>query len=258
MTSSHDVLALLRRWSVNWLMGADPVVGETIFAQDYELHIGAHTFGNRADYMLATLGQLTLFDGLMVTVHEVITNGHQAVLRLTEHGASTKHEGHAAAWRVIAIFESDGRVLTRTWAEEDYHARRRQLTSGRSDLIEAPLLSPWTTPRLESFVEAEDIVRDWIESGMVRRAGIRFDDEDMVESYRFPIDVNSGEVDILVSSGEKVGFHAQLHGTFCDDDSQNGTLRVSGLVRVENGTVMSGNVISDRLGLRKPSAPVTS
>lgn len=89
MTSSHDVLALLRRWSVNWLMGADPCAGDTIFAEDYELHIGAHTFSNRADYMQATLGQLALFDGLMVTVHEVITNGQQAVLRLTEHGASS-------------------------------------------------------------------------------------------------------------------------------------------------------------------------
>ena len=251
-TDDTSLLALLRQWAVIWLMDADPSAPERIFTEDYVLHIGAHSFTNRDEYAQATLGQLHLFNGLMVTVHEVITNGHQAVLRLTEHGASTKHEGRKAAWKVIALFDGDSAGIATTWAEEDYHARKRQLIEGTPDPIEAPICSPWTTPVLPPNPGAEDLVRQWIEAGMECPPGVSIDDQDVVGDYKSPLRVTSGQVDFIMSAGQQVGFHARLRGAFADDQGIEGTIRAAGLVRVDQEQALQGHVITDRLGIRKP------
>lgn len=250
-TECSQGLAAVRRWAVNWLAGGDADAGRACLAEDYVLQIGAFTLTPRSAYIDGTATQLERYPGLGVTVHDLITDGRRTAVRLSEHGASSRHDGATAAWRVVALFEHVGDVITRGWAEEDYWARRRQLAAGSPDPVDPPAVAPWSAAAVPAEPGVAEAVTGWIESGAPPVAGVLRDDADHVPSYDLPAAGRSGTVDVLVVSGRRVGFHAVVLADAADGSTV--PLPVAGLVDVAPDGTITGHLVTDRLGLPRPS-----
>src|SRR6202012_1913284 len=139
----HPVALLARRFCVDWLDRADASVPPEIMTPGYRVHIGRAGLDGLDAYTAGTLGPLTQFAGLLLTVHQLVSDGDQLALHFTEHGASTRHGGRAAAWRGVALFRIEDGRLAENWTQEDYYSRRRQLADGPADPVPAPAISPW-------------------------------------------------------------------------------------------------------------------
>ena len=243
---TDTILPLVRRWAVDWINGHDASVCDDLMVPDYALRIGTFDLHTRDAYVEATVGQLAQFPGLVLSVHEVLTNGTQAAIRFSEHGASTKHEGRAAAWTGVVLFEGDGTRLTRTWAEEDYAARRRQLASGTPDPVGAPAVAPWDTVPKPADAAAEAVVRDWLLAGLPLVESVVWDDAEL--DHAGPaLHAEVGEVDVVLSAGSRVAFHGRVRGPAADGSGTTGVVDVAGMVEVSEGNVVGGVVVSDRL-----------
>lgn len=253
-----DILGLVRRWAIDWLGSHDPSVLPEILNERYVLHIGGHDLIGRDTYRAATLDQLRRFPGLVLTVHDVMSNGARAAVRFTEHGTSLRHDRRAAAWRGIAMFRADDHRLVETYAEEDYLARRRQLSAGQPDPIEAPHVAPWDVMAQVGDEAGEESVRAWLAGGTLWASGTQLDDLAAGEREgQALLEVDRTEVDDLFSAGGRVAFHVTQHGRR-HLDGATGVLRAAGLVEVLGGTVMAGHVVRDRLGLLRPPTVTSS
>lgn len=152
------VLDLVRRYVEDWLNTAATSVCAEILDPDYTLYIGEHVLAGRGAYIDATVtGLFVPWPDVQVITHQVLWSGNRAAVRLTEHGHSARN-GQAAAWGIVALFESDGQRLVRGWAQEDYDGRRRQLKAGAADPIEAPAVAPWSTPESDVDLTSSDAV----------------------------------------------------------------------------------------------------
>ena len=70
----HPLVGLMRRFCVDWLSRADPIVPYEIMAPQYSIFIGGHTLAGRDDqYVPGTMTQLRRFPGLLICVHELFT-----------------------------------------------------------------------------------------------------------------------------------------------------------------------------------------
>lgn len=260
---ASGILPLVRRWAVDWLNGQDASVLPEILSEDYVLHIGGHDLTGRDAYRGAVLGQFREFPGLVLTVHEVMTDGTRAAVRFTEHGASVRQEGRTAAWVGIAMFRAEDGRLVETYAEEDYLSRRRQLADGRPDPIEAAHADPWGVPTQTGDEVGEAAVRGWLDRNQLWTKGIQLDDTDTGADSDGQgvggelLRVDRTDVDELFSAGGQVAFHVTQHGTR-RTDGQRAQLRSAGLVEVADGAVAAGHVIRDRLGLLRAPAVVRS
>ena len=246
-------IGAVRTWAVNWLAGGDRDAAARCLADGYRLRIGAFTLSPRSAYIEATVGQLERYPGLGVTVHDILTDGRGSAVFLSEHGASTRHQGAWAAWRVVAVFEHDNATITRGWAEEDYWARRRQLASGVADPVGAPAPAPWTVTASPAEPGVEDAVRAWISAGTPGAPGVIRDDADLIQQYEQPASAHAGSVDALVVSGRRAGFHAVLDAVAADGSAVS--LPVAGLVEVMPDGSLIGHLITDRLGLPRTASP---
>ena len=238
----EPVIALVRRYVVDWLSRGDTSVCEEILDPDYTLRIGGHVLAGREAYVQATVrGLLEKWPGVGVTVHEVVCAGPWAAARMTEHGPSAK-DGSVAAWGIVTLFESDGTRLVRAWAEEDYAARHRQLTDGVCDPIDAPASAPWATISKEGDWAAEQVTRAWVAGEVLD--GVILDDGWLGHDTALPGcgDPAGTRVDALFSAGPRVAFHAVREG--------QRPLSLAGIVEVQGARVAGGRVIRDRLGLR--------
>lgn len=255
-----SVVQLMKGFCQDWLNRADPAVCEAIMRSDYEVHIGGIVLSGLREYVPATLGQLQDFRGLLITVHELFTNGSEIALRFTEHGASVRAGGNAAAWRGIALFWTDGTMLVRNVTEEDYASRRRQLTSGISDPVEEPAVAPWSTQPTATDPEAENRVRSWLEAGGlsgVGRGNLVMDNGDDDDAGPI-LHVDSTTVTELFSAGNAVGFRVLENGAYRGGlglpealIGKPGSLSTVGMVRVGPEGRISGHVVRDRAGLRR-------
>ena len=236
------MLALVRRWAVDWLASHDPDVCTEIMREDYVLSIGAIDLRGREAYVDGTMGQLGLFPGLCLTVHNVIANEEFGAARFTEHGAATHKDGRPAAWGGIALFHTDGTQLIRTWAEEDYISRSRQLTDGVPDPVEPPMIAPWDQPVSAPDLAAEQVVRAWIDAGLPASDCILFNDQWLHTGDDSSI--NGLDIEVLFSAASGVAFHGRHH-------TEDGfSMGVAGLVSVGSDGNISGRVVTDRLGAR--------
>ena len=103
---------------------------------------------------------------------------------------------------------------------------------------------------------AEEAVHRWLHAGGRRTAGVRVDDAPADEAPARLVEAAETEVDALFSAGHRVAFHAARHGPYVGGleglEEQAGvpvTLRSAGVVTVESGEVVRGQVVTDRLGL---------
>jgi hypothetical protein len=183
-------------------------------------------------------------------VHDLVHTGDRLAMHFTEHGASTRHDLRGAAWTGVGLFRWDGERLTENWTQEDYAARRRQLSDGRPDVVGPPMLAPWTVPAVEPDPAAEDVVRDWLATAVPGADGVRWDDG-RDGALVSPTGVQVAE---LFSAGRQVAFAAAQVGAFLGSGAVPATdgpvrLGLAGLVEVTTGRVTGGVVVSDRLGL---------
>lgn len=249
------VVGLVRRWSVDWLNGRRPEVCEELLAPDYVLRIGGYLLGPREDYVPATLAQLSRYPGLVVTAHQLVTDGERVALWFSEHGASARLGGRQAVWTGVALFRQDGARLSACFAEEDYYGRRRQLDSGAPDAVLPPAVAPWDAPAAPADPAAEAVVRDWLAAPDLRTAPVDCDDEHTGAPAERLLEVRGCEVHELFSAGGWVGFHVAQTGAYLGgldglDDlvGREAVLELAGLVQVQDGRVVGGRVVRDRLG----------
>ena len=252
-----SVLALARRWVVDYFNRHDASVCVQFITPDYALRIGETTFAGRDEQWLPAVDkQFQTFPGMGMTVHQVLVGSDRVAVLFSEHGASGGAGGRIAVWSGVGIYRSNGRSLCGCVAQEDYMTRLRQLKSGVADPVELPAAAPWDTEALPADPLAEAVVRGWLDqSWPMAEPGVRCDDEHITgDPFRF--DVASGEITELFSSGTEVAFHVRQIGRYrgglqgIEGSDEPLALHCNGIVRVEHGKVVSGRVIRDRIGLR--------
>ena len=258
MTGPTTLPMLVRRWAVDWLNAQRPEICEQILDPGYTLLIGGFRLGPREVYVPATMEQLARFPGLVVTAHQVVTSGDLLALVFSEHGASVRLDGKVAVWTGVAVFRWDGAALTGCFAEEDYHGRRRQFTTGRADLVDRPAAAPWDTAPQPADPAAEQLVRDWLAGPALRSVPVVCDDEGAGQPAHDLLEVTGCRVDVLFSAGDQVAFHVGQTGRYTgglegleDCVGQPVTLELAGVVTVQGGQVTAGRVVRDRLGMAR-------
>ncbi len=252
------VVDLARRWVVDYFNRHDDRAAHAFATPDYTLHIGEYTFAGRdTQWLPAVRKQMDTYPGLGMTVHQVLagTDPDRVAVLFTQHGASGGAGGRVTCWSGVAIYRSNGQQLTGCVAQEDYVTRQRQLKSGIADTIEAPAPAPWDTPALPADPQAEAVVRAWLTTSWPSNLpGVRCDDEH-ITGVPLAFEVTSGEITELFSSGSEVAFHVRQTGRYLGGlpgvapRAQDSVLHCNGIVRVQDGQVVSGRVIRDRIGL---------
>jgi predicted ester cyclase len=252
---------LLRGFAVDFLTSHDPGAAEAIMEPDYSLSIGGHLFAGRDQgYLPVTMAQLDQFPGLCVTVHDTVIGPDAAAMRFTEHGASTRHGGHLSTWGGITLFRIRNGRLHRGWAEEDYFARKRQLSAGVCDIIKAPHPAPWDAPCEHADPEVEALARAWL-SDPASWSDMARIDEISAEGPRFAeiARIEAVTINQLFSAGNRGAFHltcsAAYSSGFEDIDpgrtGQSVSLRLAGIFDVAGGQISRVQVTADRLGLHR-------
>lgn len=249
-------VALMRRYVVDYTNRHDTSVCADIMEPEYTLRMGSHVVSGREEhYIPAARAQFRQFPGLVLTVHELMTNGSQLAMRFSEHGASVDRGGAVASWTGLGLYRWNGRRLVENFVEQDYLSRRRQLADGRPRPVEAPAPAPWDTVAEPPNPEAEQTVRDWIDEGLPGDA-VRSDDGTGGPLLR----THRTDIDVLFSAGDRVAFRLSRHGVYLggleeldelatEVTGASCTLHLVGLVRVAGGRVTEGHIVSDRLGL---------
>jgi predicted ester cyclase len=259
----EPIVGLIRKFAVGFFNGQNPSVCQEIMAPDYRLRMGdAVIAGRDAAYLPAVQSQFAQFPGLTMTIHQVITSGSQLAVSLTEHGASGGPGGRTAAWAGIALYEWNGQQLTGCVAVEDYHARRRQLTSGVPDPIAPPAVSPWDITAAAWNPSAEAVVGTWLSAvSTVSEDGVLRDDEHLAGNPPLVFEPTTTHVTHMFSAGHHVAFHAIQTGRYLsgfdgiDASPHDVTLFSAGIVAVVDGRVLAGRVIRDRAALHRALRP---
>jgi len=257
----HPLAQLLRGFAIDFLTAHNNSVVERIMAPSYRLHIGGVVFDGRDDeYLPATAAQLEQFPGLNVTVHDVVIGENAIAMCFTEHGSSIQDEGHRAAWSGITFFFTDGERFVTGWAEEEYIARKRQLTLGQCEGIEPPHIAPWDTKAQASNPENEAIVRQWIAHSHPLK--------DIPNNHRLSpldpdpdglVDIRGSRVNALFSAGDRVVVHAEYHGIYAGGFGDlsplligcQAVLRFAAIVTIRSGEIIAARITTDRLGLSR-------
>jgi predicted ester cyclase len=252
---------LLRGFAVDFLTAHNMAAVETIMEPDYSLSISGHLFEGRDDsYLPATAAQLEQFPGLCVTVHDTVIGPDAVAMRFTEHGASIRHQGRLSSWGGVTLFRIRNGRLHHGWAEEDYFARKRQLSSGMCDVVKAPHLAPWDAPCEVPDREVEALASAWL-ANPASWADTTLIDEISAEGPRFAdlVAIESVVINQLFSAGNRGAFHLSCSGSYTDgfDDidraraGRSVTLRFAGIFDIARGHVARIQVSADRLGLHR-------
>src|SRR5580658_1194692 len=156
---------LLRGFAVDFLTSHDLSAVEGIMDPGYRLTIGGTIFEGRDQvYLPAAAAQLDQFPGLVVTVHDVLLAPDAVAMRFSEHGVSRRNQGRAAVWGGITMFRLMHGRLLHGWADEDYLARKRQLTTGVCDEVKSPHPAPWDVPVETPDPASTETTRRWLAS----------------------------------------------------------------------------------------------
>lgn len=252
---------LLRGFAVDFLTCHNVAAVEKIMEPDYSLSIGGFLLAGRDDqYLPATAAQLEQFPGLCVTVHDTVIGPEAVAMRFTEHGASNKHDGRLSTWGGVTLFRIKNGRLHQGWAEEDYHARKRQLADATCDIVKSPHPAPWDAPCEAALPEVEELARAWLADPASWSDASRID-EISAEGPRFAelVAIEAITIDQLFSAGKRGAFHVSCSGTyrggFADIDparvDERVTLRLAGLFDTVEGQVPRIQVCADRLGLNR-------
>ena len=257
----HPLAQLLRGFAIDFLTAHNNAVVERIMAPSYRLNIGGVVFDGRDhEYLPATAAQLEQFPGLNVTVHDVVIGENAIAMCFTEHGSSIQDEGRRAAWSGITFFFTDGERFVTGWAEEEYIARKRQLTLGLCEAIEPPHIAPWDTQARARNPKNEALARQWIAHSHPLK--------DIPSNYRLSpldpdpdglVDIRGSQLNAIFSAGDRVVVHAQYHGIYAGGFGDlsplligcQAVLRFAAIVTIMDGEITAARITTDRLGLSR-------
>ena len=249
-------IALMRRYCIEYVARHDFSQLEHLMVEDYVLRMGDHDLvGRDGPYAHATRIQMEQLPNLMLTTHELVTNGERLAMRFSEHGAAPSRNGACASWGGISLYRWNGNLLTECVVEQDYYARRDQYARGVPDPVDSPAVAPWDVVAMPSSPSAEAAARDWLESGARAQGKVYFDDAWLPgRQNQELIDQNSIEVLDLFSAGDRVAFRAKQIGTLTGDFSAGEAgkpvyMHMAGIVTVTDGAVVAGRLVRDRMGL---------
>jgi hypothetical protein len=130
------------------------------------------------------------------------------------------------------------------------------MKSGICDPLEAPAVAPWDVTQEAPNPEAMVIVKDWLNGAWPpAQKSVRCDDEH-ITGVPLQFKVQTTHIDELHASGNHVVFHARQTGIYIDGfagiapQQDNAVLHCNGILLVQNGQVVQGRVIRDRVGLK--------
>jgi predicted ester cyclase len=249
----EPLVALMRRYCIDYTNRHDLSVCDTIMEPDYVVHIAGMCLERDAAYKPAVEQVFARFPTLGLVVHELATNGDRLVMRFSEHAATP--DGALACWSGIGLYDWNGTRLTVCRVEQDFTSQQRQLATGVPDALEPPHLDPWsTTTAAPADPVVEDTTRAWLAAGDLRAAASgRIDDGDL-DAHEPILDVDHVEVNDLFSCGERAAFHASFRGAYTggltgiEGDGRAVRLDVAGLVTVAGGAVHRVHAVTDRFG----------
>jgi predicted ester cyclase len=256
-------VALMRTYCIDYTNSHDLSVCDSIMEPDYVVHITGMALVRDDAYKPAVEQVFERFPTLGLAVHELVTNGDRLVMRFSEHAATP--DGVLACWAGIGLYAWNGSKLTECRVEQDFWSQQRQLTTGVPDPLEPPHLDPWgTTVARLSDAAAEAVARAWLQTGDLYAAkGGRIDELDVAEHAPI-VEVRRVDVHDLFSAGDRVAFHATLHGPYAGglegiaDVGQPASVDVAGLLTVREGAVADVHAVTDRFGtwMKLLNAPV--
>jgi hypothetical protein len=255
----EPIVSIMRRFAVDFFSAHNLDVCGEIMSEDYQLTVGRTVITGRDQYYRpAVESQLTQFPGLMMTVHDLVVTKSRAALHFTEHGASGGSGGPTAAWSGVALFEFDGSLLVRCFANEDYHARRRQLKGGVADPVQPPATAPWDVTAGRPNPHAEATVVSWLnQRGSACDPAVRYDDEPLGPSNPLRFRVHASEVVDLFSADNRVAFAVMHRGNHHrEPDTTSGEVEMfsTGIVTVCDGRIISGYMVRDRVSMLRAAA----
>ncbi|GAM97761.1 hypothetical protein U91I_01390 [alpha proteobacterium U9-1i] len=254
----NPFVSIMRRYCTNYVNCHDFSVLPQIMVDDYGLSMGEHVLrGRDTQYLNAARIQMTDISGMLLTVHEIVTNGERLAMRFSEHGASRRNHGKVASWAGIALYQWDGERLLHCAVEQDYRARKRQYANAAADLVDTPAAAPWDTVAAPADQESERVVRAWLAAGMPRRGAVSFDDEWLGVEPESVLAPQETEVLDLFSAGSTVAFRVRQVGALAPgflDGALAGIpvfLHSAGIVRTAGGGIVGGRIVRDRMGLER-------
>jgi hypothetical protein len=257
-SSGRGALGVFRRYVYDFVNRHDFRVLPEIMASNYTLFTAGHEIrGRDGSYRQAVAQQLEQFPGLVYTLHEIHVTPDAVAVHFTEHGASNRHQGLRASWGSIAIYRARDGALVNCAIEQDFYSRRRQLASGEPLAVPSPAIAPWDTLESPTNAAAEAAVHDWLaDAGWESAPGLKLNDGLPTLPDDPRLQQSSIEMLDILSAGDVVAFRALQRGKRADANPAAGEsptpyMHIAGLVRVSQGSVISGHVIQDRLGLSK-------
>jgi len=259
MQDGERFVRLMRRYVLDYTNCGNQEVTKDLMEPDYILRMGDHVVtGRDTQYHAATAKQMTQFPGLGLTVHELVTSGNRTAMRFSEHGASLAHDGRECAWNGIALYTWNSRRLTTCYVEQDYWSRRRQLTSGQSNPVLGPAVAPWDTKAVAPEPAVTEIVRKWLEAGMLASTpAVILDDQWSGAEVTPLVDQQEIAIDDLFSCGRAVAFRVRQTGAFSgapgftEAAGQPSYIHATGIVHVATDGQISGHVVRNRLDLHR-------
>ena len=251
---------LLQRYCFAYTATHDFTVADQIMADDYTFHMGEHTFrGREAAYKPAAERQFKAYPGLGFAVHDFFSNGNRCAMFFSEFGYSAQYECHTA-WHGVSLYRWDGRLLTECRIEQDYYARRRQLTSKIPDPITQPGYAPWTGAVKPADSVNEQIVTDWLGAGGLLKSAIGSLDDELIAPRisRVLFTNETSQIRDIMSAGPRVAFQVQIDGTYASGleelkghEGAQATLYATGIADVENGAVTRVRSVTDRYTMER-------
>lgn len=266
MTEVPLLAERLRRYSFAYTAAHDPNVCDDIMVEDYTLYMGEFVISGRdATYKPAAIKQLRQFPGLGMSVHDLLITPQRAALQFSEYGRSAL-TGTIAAWTGISMYHWDGDRLQDCRVEQDYYSRRAQLQSGQPNPVDRPAHDPWAVPIEDPDPDVERATRDWLAAGGLAGLEIgRMDDEPSAAPARIVLDRPTYRILDCFAGARRAAFHVTGQGRVAGwPDGSVERLGLpclvyySGIAVVDNGSVTSARVISDRLAAERRLASSVS
>lgn len=254
----HPFVALMRKYCIDYTNSHDQSIYHEIMRPDYVVHSFGRDLGLSTHYSRGVEMLFGIAPGLGLVVHELILNGDRLAMHFSEHASMPSGEGRAlTCWRGIGLYTWDGERLVENWVEQDYHAMKRQILSGRPDTLKPPHIDPWVaTEVVPADASALHTVHAWLERGDLTDA-VELEIDDTRDGFaHVPVlDVSDVVIDDVFSAGRTVPFHVTLHGRYrgglgdqYDDHIGEATaMGVSGIARVDGSVVVSVEAVTCRV-----------
>lgn len=254
----HPFVALMRTYCIDYTNSHDQSVCDEIMRPDYVVHSFGRDLALTTHYTRGVEMLFGLAPGLGLVVHELILDGDRLAMHFSEHASMPSGRGRAlTCWRGIGLYTWDGERLVENWVEQDYHAMKRQISSGVPDTLKPPHLDPWMATEVVAADEsALDTVRTWLERGDLTDAVEPEIDDSRDGFVHVPVlDISDVVIDDIFSAGPTVPFHVTLHGTYrgglgCEYDDHIGeatAMGVSGIARVDGPVVQRLEAVTCRV-----------